>query len=65
MQNPESIAEELDEWCRIAQRRADKLATHREWAAKAVDCINRGIDIMTDEQVAQWEGVRGILEMKP
>lgn len=39
--------------------------TEAQWIKTAVDCINRGCDLMTDEQVGKWEGVRGVLETAP
>lgn len=39
--------------------------TEAQWIKTAVECINRGCDLMTDEQVGKWEGVRGVLESAP
>lgn len=39
--------------------------TEQQWIKQAVECINRGCELMTHEQVGQWEGVRGVLETAP
>lgn len=36
-----------------------------DWASDALSCICRGIDLMSDDQVGEWEGVRGVLGSAP
>lgn len=36
--------------------------TKSEWITEAIKTINRGVELMPLHHMAQWEGVRGLLE---
>lgn len=36
--------------------------TKNEWITEAIKTINRGVELMPDDHLSQWEGVRGLLE---
>jgi len=55
-------------WSDVATKDACERLDHQEllaWSASAIECINLGVQLMTLEQLSQWEGVRGVLESAP
>lgn len=40
-----------------------KAITQQEWIALAMEVLEAGVDLMTDDQIREWAGVRLALEL--
>lgn len=47
------------------KRKCAEIETLRHWLQECLDVINRGVEIVTDQQLGKWNNVRTVVEIVP